>query len=45
MEDLEFIEAHAVVGYGQQWQQHTVNRDDVIALHIQQTTEELGDND
>ena len=44
MEDFEFIEAHAVVGFGQQWQQHTVNRDDVIASLIQQTTEELSDD-
>ena len=44
MEDLEFLEPRATCGFGgQQWPIYLGNRDDVIAEHIKQTEEELGD--
>ena len=43
MEDFEFIEAHAVVGYGQQWQVYQGSREKLIANHIKQTEKELSD--
>jgi hypothetical protein len=42
MEDLEFLEAHAVVGKdGQQWPVYQGSRDKIIAEHIKQTEKEL----
>ena len=40
--EYEFLEAHAVVGYGQQWPiEQVMSRDDFIAQHIKQTEKEL----
>ncbi len=44
MEDLEFLEPHATCGFGgQQWPVDLGNRDKLVAEHIKQTQEELGD--
>lgn len=43
MEDLEFIEAHAVVGFGQQWPVYQGNRNLVILDCINQAEQEIDD--
>lgn len=41
--EYEFLEAHAVVGYGQCWPVEQISRDALIKAHIKQTEQELND--
>lgn len=39
--EYEFLEAHAVVGHGQDWPVEQISRDALIKAHIKQTEQEI----